>query len=226
MFRADVLSFGRIRDGIVKLGTKLIGVGLAQARFDLIDGHAFDPFPGTFADREHAIGAVDDDVVADRLGRITEDRWEEIAAVLGGLGSFRERLADDRCRRREDIDEADGFLADGTGGCFAGPADQEGNLEPAFPNIVLPAVEIAIDLEPGLDRDGLGRAHFLRIENAAVVAAEDHQGVVRDALLVEGIEDAAYAPIQLVDPIAVKPGLALARDVRVRRDRIVRPPPA
>ena len=100
MLRADVLGFGRVRDGIVKLGAELIGVGLAQARLDLIDGHALDPFPGTFADREDAVGAVDDDVVADRFGRITKDRGEEIAAVLGGQGSFRERFADDRCGGR------------------------------------------------------------------------------------------------------------------------------
>ena len=219
--RGEVLGLGRIGDGIIELRAELVLVGLAGAILDLVDGHALDPFPTAFAEGEHPVGAMDDQVLAALgLGR-TREHVEETPAILGAHGLGRERCADDLGGCRQDIDQADHLGGCGASGYLAGPAGDEGYLEATFPYVVFPASDGAVDLQAGLESSGLEEAFDLGLEDAAIVAREDHQRILGRAHLVERGKDAADALVEFMDPVSVESGCAPASEILVGRDRVM-----
>ena len=164
---------------------------------------------------------MDDHVLAACDFSCAREHRQETAAVFGADLLGRQRRADDLRRGRQDVDDADHLRGRGAGGHLAGPTGDEGDLEAAFPDVVFAAADGSVDLEAGLEGRGLQEAFVLRPVDSAVVAREDHERVLGDPHLVERGEDATHARIELMDPITVRAGGALAGEVLVRRDRIM-----
>ena len=218
VLHAEVLRLGRVLGGVVELGVVFISVSLSRTGLDLVHWLAFDPFPRSFADGKDTISTVDDHVLADRFGRIARDGGQEAMAVLDCLGGGWQRLAHDLCGGGHDVGKADHLLAHTAGRGLAGPAHDEGHLEAAFPHVVLAAAQGAIGHQSGVVGLGGPQVFALKLLHAAVVAAEDDQGVVRDAHFIKRAEDATHTAVELMNPVAIQSGSALAREILVRRD--------
>ena len=82
------------------------------------------------------------------------------------------------------------------------PAGDERHAVPAFPDVGLLAKQFAIAPMPGIER--------VAVVHPAVVAGEEHDRVLRVSVPLQRIKDEARAVIELLDVVAVEPGLALA----------------
>ena len=221
VLRADIRHFGRIFLHVVKLGLELAGARLAGTQLDLAHRHALDPLPRPFADGKDTVRAVDEQVVARGCRALRAEKGgQRIEAVLRSRGGGRQRLAHECRRGGQDVGHADHVIAHCAGGDLGRPAGDEGHLEAALPHVVFAAAQSGVHLQPcfeGLRLHAVARGG----EDAAVVAAENDQRVLRQAFFVQRLQHAAHAAVQLLDPVAVGSGLALAGHVLVRRHRAV-----
>ena len=104
---------------------------------------------------------------------------------------------------------------------MTGPAHEVRHAESALPNIVLSTAERPHGFQSGLLRIGLHEVRVLGLVHAAVVAREDDQRVLREAFLVQHVEHAAYAEVEIADEVAKRPTLAFACRGLRGRDRVV-----
>ena len=155
-------------------------------------------------------------VVADRRVTAPEQR-QHAATVLPGGG--RQRLVQEVGAGCQQIGEAHKLVAAAARLDHARPARDEGDAMAAIPGIRLVAAE------SGTRMVSL-RLHLVDadVRRAAVVAGEDHQGIVGDAVALQGVEDLAehvvgfhyQVGVEVVQSAAPDPAF-VHRQRRVRR---------
>ena len=141
-----------------------------------------------------------------------------ILRIFTGLWQCRAGDGGDAGQR---IDDADRLIAHRARRHMPGPAHEVRHAEATFPHIMLATAKRPHGLQSSLLRLRLHEVGVLRLVHATVVAAEEHQRVFRQALLVQRREHTAHAEVQIADEIAKRPALAFARRGLRRRDRVM-----
>ena len=144
--------------------------------------------------------------LAGRLLGLPEQDRRDVAAVDHGRG--RDDAAGEGDERRQEVDGARDRVVGGISRHVARPPGEGGLAHAAFPGRALPAAQ----------RAGAAAVRTFH-QPRAVVAREDDERVLREPLLAERLQDLAYAPIDLLDPIAETSVLRPAREGQARMDR-------
>ena len=164
--------------------------------------------PGAVAHRravpEGAVGAPEE--LPRGQGLLTEEHRRQVDTVehgrlrrSGALGRLTGAGADQRQQRRHDVEGRGELVRLGPRGDAAGPDRDRRHAVPALPIGGLQSAQ-------GTVRAPLG---------GAVVREEPHQGPVRDAVPLEGVEDLADARVHLLHHVAVGPPAVGDRAPRV-----------
>ena len=172
---------------------------------------AEEQLPAPLAHREVPAAGVMDDHLVQGLGAPTFKDRDEAGAVFrhvialdlpGGFGAG-----------GHDVGQGDGVWVEGAPLHPPGPAHQEGDPVPAFEGVRLPAAEVLAQVHAG-------RLQLLEVAlgRRAVVAGEEHQGVLAEVGPVQGVEELAHHRVRLDEEVGVFADLGPALEVAVGGD--------
>ena len=166
-------------------------------------GHAFNPFPRSLADCEHAGIAVQDHILACRFGIFfTQQRGQNVPAVFSCVTRRWQLVANNRRSRREQVHQVHHFIADRSRRNLARPACDERHAETTFIDVLFAAAPGSVYCETGIHRLGFRSFGIAEFDDTSIVAGEDDERVVGETVHGQCIEHAAYAAVQLMNPVA------------------------
>ena len=191
-------GFGGVGGEIVELdGGKVGGLRGAGAGFAPAAGiRAEFELPPGLADGEGAVDGVVDDGFAEGSCGGAEEGGEEADAVLGGIGG--EFGAEDVGGGGHEVGEAEELVGRGAGLHAGGPADQERDAVTAVENVGF----VAAEKVGGVVTFG-EEAGEIGLRRAAVVAGDDDEGIVGEALFFEFVQQLADGVVGLHDEVGV-----------------------
>jgi len=125
--------------------------------------------------------------------------------------------ANDVCRRRREIEQADGMIIGGTAFHLRGPLDEERHAMPTVEDVRLVATEVVARIVAML-----GEGLVVGAGRAAVVAGDHDDRVVGDTAFLERGDDLANGVIGLHDEVGIQADAAFALPLLARQDGRVR----
>ena len=201
--RLPEIGFEIVEPGLLERGRQLLPLAAYALRL-AGDGELPAALPDRlqFVTRKIGVG------LAGRLGGRAKQKPRDVAAVDHGLR--RHRAAGQRHERGQQVDRARDRIAGGAGGNPAGPAGDRGHADAPFPGAPLAAPQRACRGEV-LDRADPG----------PVVAREDHERLLVDTVIPQGIKHLPHAPVHLFDPVAERAVAGAAAELLPRQQRQV-----
>ena len=205
-----VLLFRRVGGEVVQLGFRVV----AQLHAGPVFGGGLvawlDVLPRPLNDGQGVVQVLLYDVVASVV--VLSQEGGQLVAAVGGYAVGRERVVEQGGEGGVDIDHGEeGLLLAGLDA--RRPAYDEGDARAGLVGAVFPAPVMLHGGVPVQQFEGLVLVAV--VDDGAVVATEDEDGVVGKLEAVEGVHDFAYGPVQLEDDVATGAHAALSGETGV-----------